>query len=133
MHCRLTGHVEWRISQPLYQSLCLTGSTSWFTKVRFHRARTLYARLLGIIWKPLTEHFSAKLAFWLKHSPAEMRWIDSQNTFRFRLPLWKSSSLIPFTTQLLTSGTRISGVAVGVSSLDHAENTFRKLQELASA
>jgi triosephosphate isomerase len=27
----------------------------------------------------------------------------------------------------------ISGVAVGVSSLDHAENTFRKLQELASA
>ena len=28
---------------------------------------------------------------------------------------------------------RISGVAVGVSSLDHAEDTFRKLQELTSA
>ena len=27
----------------------------------------------------------------------------------------------------------ISGVAVGVSSLDHAENTFRKLQELITA
>src|SRR5208337_4503925 len=52
------GQNEWRTLQLRYPSHCLKGSTSWFTKARFHRARRLYERRLGITSKPLSEHFS---------------------------------------------------------------------------